>query len=600
MFSKSPGTTSSVTKANEASRLVRCKHCGWICDKERDVRLKDGSYAGFAINQGSQLTAGASTTLTTKLLLHGDGADDSVIITDSTGTHTFVPATNTRLDTDTYVFGTASILFDGIGNYGSMAYSTDFDCFENLEDDWTIDFWAYHSSVAGTQVYFSNDNPAVTANMQLQMAGEDLGLEVTDGAGNSVVSITTATDCIDADEWQHIAVVKVGPDVGLYLNGVQVGFATMTSGAIFTSTLYMGDEILAGNYLAAHIDDFRIEKSNPFDATPNVGVTDIISMPSEAHSLLYEDGTSAISDAVIPTSAIPKPDFLYWKCDDNADSNTVTTTVGTVTGASQMATTSAMTTVGQVGRGLLFYDYGAEGGDWVSTAGSLSGNHSFSISCWIQASSADYAGHIVHEGRGASEGWSQAGGGTDNSNPEMHLSLGWVDPDDESQHDSYLSFYVGRYTTGDGQINLATGFDDTSSFHHVVAVAKNMEREGEGIDATAQLYLDGVLVDEHTAGELTDSGLTNRNEWTESFRAGKPAADDNYFFGTLDNLQVWTSALDSGHVEALYNKGVGTTSYGSVTSTPDKYYNRTVAGACPCCGSYVYDPRQPQIQVPLD
>lgn len=59
-FSKTPGATSSVTKANEASRLVRCRHCGWICDKEREVNLKDGSYAGFGINQGEQLTAGSS------------------------------------------------------------------------------------------------------------------------------------------------------------------------------------------------------------------------------------------------------------------------------------------------------------------------------------------------------------------------------------------------------------------------------------------------------------------------------------------------------------------------------------------------------------
>jgi len=53
-FSKSPGATSSVTKANEKSRLVRCRHCGFICDRERDVRMKDGSYAGLGVNNGSQ------------------------------------------------------------------------------------------------------------------------------------------------------------------------------------------------------------------------------------------------------------------------------------------------------------------------------------------------------------------------------------------------------------------------------------------------------------------------------------------------------------------------------------------------------------------
>jgi hypothetical protein len=58
-FSQSPGASSSVTKGNE-TRLIRCRHCGWICDKERDVNLRDGSYAGFGINQGAQLTAGSS------------------------------------------------------------------------------------------------------------------------------------------------------------------------------------------------------------------------------------------------------------------------------------------------------------------------------------------------------------------------------------------------------------------------------------------------------------------------------------------------------------------------------------------------------------
>ena len=59
-FSRSPGADSSVTKGNEAERLVRCRHCGWICDTERDVNLKDGSYAGFGISQGAKLTAGTS------------------------------------------------------------------------------------------------------------------------------------------------------------------------------------------------------------------------------------------------------------------------------------------------------------------------------------------------------------------------------------------------------------------------------------------------------------------------------------------------------------------------------------------------------------
>ena len=59
-FSRAPGVSSSVTKTNEADRLVRCRVCGFICDRERDVRIEDGKFAGLGVQQGSQKTASAS------------------------------------------------------------------------------------------------------------------------------------------------------------------------------------------------------------------------------------------------------------------------------------------------------------------------------------------------------------------------------------------------------------------------------------------------------------------------------------------------------------------------------------------------------------
>ena len=51
-FSKSPGATSSSTEENEGDRLVRCRVCGFICDRDRDLRLPDGSFAGLGVNIG--------------------------------------------------------------------------------------------------------------------------------------------------------------------------------------------------------------------------------------------------------------------------------------------------------------------------------------------------------------------------------------------------------------------------------------------------------------------------------------------------------------------------------------------------------------------
>ena len=46
--------TRAPIKGNEKDRLVRCKICGFPCDKERDVKSKDGTWAGLGISYSAQ------------------------------------------------------------------------------------------------------------------------------------------------------------------------------------------------------------------------------------------------------------------------------------------------------------------------------------------------------------------------------------------------------------------------------------------------------------------------------------------------------------------------------------------------------------------
>lgn len=41
----------------DESRLVRCRFCGFICDPDRDLKVKDGSFAGKGVSFGSQQSA---------------------------------------------------------------------------------------------------------------------------------------------------------------------------------------------------------------------------------------------------------------------------------------------------------------------------------------------------------------------------------------------------------------------------------------------------------------------------------------------------------------------------------------------------------------
>lgn len=59
-FNHASGATTFTIKGNEASRLVRCRICGFPCDTERDPKAPDNSWAGLGINYGVQLTAGTS------------------------------------------------------------------------------------------------------------------------------------------------------------------------------------------------------------------------------------------------------------------------------------------------------------------------------------------------------------------------------------------------------------------------------------------------------------------------------------------------------------------------------------------------------------
>ena len=56
-FSLSPSADTGDARGNEADRLVRCQHCGFICDRTRDARVKPNTWAGKGTVLGSTLTA---------------------------------------------------------------------------------------------------------------------------------------------------------------------------------------------------------------------------------------------------------------------------------------------------------------------------------------------------------------------------------------------------------------------------------------------------------------------------------------------------------------------------------------------------------------
>lgn len=201
---------------------------------------------------------------TTVLLMHMDGTDGSTNFIDSTGRHSITANADAQIDTAQKVFGTGSAYFDGNGDYLSIPDSTDWD-FGN--GDFTMDCHIRFSSVladAGIIDQFFDVrafrwNYSTTKGMQFLYSTN--GSTVTKEINRSWSPLT--------DTWYHIAVVRAGSNLSLYVNGTRLGSSqNISSDTFYDSTvpLFIGAEHsgAGGNTpdweLNGWIDELRIVK----------------------------------------------------------------------------------------------------------------------------------------------------------------------------------------------------------------------------------------------------------------------------------------------------------------------------------------------------
>jgi len=147
-------------------------------------------------------------------------------------------------------FGTGSLTFDGTGDY---IFSRALDIF-TLSGDFTIEGWAYLNA---------------TGNYRLCTLGDSVGasgIEIYVSGGNWTVYSSGAIRITGAaatrQTWIHIAVVRSGSTVTLYVNGTASG-STWSSSSTFSGACYIGAEFYNGSVTAdtnGYIDDLRITR----------------------------------------------------------------------------------------------------------------------------------------------------------------------------------------------------------------------------------------------------------------------------------------------------------------------------------------------------
>jgi hypothetical protein len=158
---------------------------------------------------------------------------------------------NAQISTTIKKYGTGSLAFDGAGDFLFVSSSPNF----ALSGDFTIECWAYPNSQSKRfpAIVFFN-----TPNIAIQYDHEDAANKFSFLIGGTRIA-PSSTQSTGA--WYHVAAVRSGSTVILYINGTSV--ATTTNSTAFGSTaLAVGgyDPISVERAFNGYIDDLRITK----------------------------------------------------------------------------------------------------------------------------------------------------------------------------------------------------------------------------------------------------------------------------------------------------------------------------------------------------
>lgn len=207
------------------------------------------------------------------LLMHMDGADNGTTFTDVKG-KSVSRFGNVCTKAAVKKFGTASAYFDGVfstdGEHLTVPMSTDFNFGSG---NFTIEAWVQLVSlptVAASLFSTSfNTDPYYSTRLRILSTGAVyVGLS-TNGGSSINHSITSSAGLITTGQFHHVAAVRNGETLRLFINGVAVGVTTGVTGSVYYATR---DPVQVGvdysshgtpslrEYLNGYIDELRVTK----------------------------------------------------------------------------------------------------------------------------------------------------------------------------------------------------------------------------------------------------------------------------------------------------------------------------------------------------
>lgn len=190
-------------------------------------------------------------------LMHFDGVDAATSFPDATGRHPVYAHGNVQIDTAQSVFGGASCLFDGTGDYLTMDGSGDF---KFGTGDFTVDFRFQLNAIGLFQTLWDGGRGDVLAGFDFPSI-----FVQTDNVLRYDVGVTdqiTATTVLAAGAWHHVAVTRSGTNTRLFLDGTQEGatYVAADNLTIDPNGPTIGSRVDGFRFLNGWIDELRVLK----------------------------------------------------------------------------------------------------------------------------------------------------------------------------------------------------------------------------------------------------------------------------------------------------------------------------------------------------
>lgn len=239
------------------------------------------------------------------LLLHGNGDDLGTTFTDnSPSVRTVTQLGTTALSTTTRKFGSASINNGAVNSGNCLKVGTSADNFLIFTTDFTVELWFYQT--ADTEYNFSSLISRIKTNQRTSISASSFELGIAQSGGfyypGLNVYLTGAGSSFDLggtiatalNKWNHVAVVRSGTSLKLYVNGFLSNSRT-ASGVCATNS---SQSMIGGSWdgtnprhsFRGYIDDVRVTKAARYIAPFSLPIEEFPDSTNGAALPAFSDG----------------------------------------------------------------------------------------------------------------------------------------------------------------------------------------------------------------------------------------------------------------------------------------------------------------------